>query len=73
MGQSAAQRGGRRGQVRVHIPSVDIGTQGVKQITWFFHNFTDKATSTVLSSSLIAPGRIAHSLLVHVQSPQSSY
>ena len=36
-----------------------------------FYNFTDKATSTVLSSSLIAPGRIAHSLLV--QSAQSSY
>ena len=28
-----------------------------------FHNFTDKATSTVLSSSLIAPGRIEHTPL----------
>ena len=29
----------------VHIPSVDIATQGVTQFRGIFHNFTDKDTS----------------------------
>ena len=58
----------------VHIPSVDIATQGVNQISRLFHNFQfsiDFTDSTVQSSSLIAPGRVAHTPTY--TSPQSSY